>query len=280
VSEGTVGRALAWSLVVAVFLLAWPWFLAWLQRWRPAWLAGIPAPALGDLQPHALRRGALGPRRVAAWVALAAAASLLPASRSLVAADLDAGVLWLAALAVLALLWDRGRCTATAASALLTLVLCLLPVILRTASLNLADLAIAQQGGAGNWFLLRDPFLLLAAVVYLLAVATLWPKPRAAVTGGPAFLVEHALRAGLPLVLAHLFVVVFLGGWWAFAVFLDGASLLNTVLKVVAVLVVLVLLRRRPAWVDRGNLWRVLPAAGVVCAVGSLFWMTITGAAP
>ena len=54
--------------------------------------------------------------------------------------------------------WDRTL----AAGGLATVALCLAPVALRTASLNLADIAVAQQGGAGNWFLIREPFCVLA----------------------------------------------------------------------------------------------------------------------
>ena len=87
------------------------------------------------------------------------------------------------------------------------------------------------------------------------------------------------MRAGLPLVLAHFFVVVFLGGWWAFAPFVDGAALVNTVLKTLAVVGVLLLVRRRTAWIDSAHLGRFLPLASLVCATGGAIWMTLTGAA-
>lgn len=277
--EGTPARALLWSLAAGVMLLAWPWLLAWLQRVRPAWLDGTRVIALGDLRRGLDRPGRLQPGTGAAWLALATAAALLPAGRGLLAADLDVGAFWLAGLVLLTLPWLNAGGLARATGGLTTLALCLTPVALRAASLNLADLAIAQQGGAGNWFLLRDPFLMLAGLVFLLTVATLWPAPRSSNAGGPQLLLDAALRTGLPLVLAHLFVVVFLGGWWAFTTFLDGAALLNTVLKTVAVVGVVLLLRRRPAWVDDGHLRWVLPVAGLICAAGGAIWMFFTGAA-
>jgi len=279
-SEGAPGRALIWTVAVGVALLVWPWVLAWLQRTRPAWLAGTGVVDLDDLRRSLDRAGAPRPGTVAAWLSLVTVAALLPAGRGFFAADLDVGVFWLAVLVLPALPWADTRGITLAAAGLSTLALCIAPVALRAASLNLADLAIGQQGGAGNWFLLRDPFLLLAAMIFLLTTATLWPSPTTARTGGgPQVLLDAALRAGLPLVLAHLFVVVFLGGWWAFAPFIDGAALVNTVLKTLAVVAFLLLVRRRTAWVDTANLGRLLPLAGLVCAAGSAIWMTLTGAA-
>jgi len=279
-SEGAPGRALVWTMAVGLALLAWPWVLAWLQRTRPAWLAGTGVVDLTVLRRGLDRAGAPRPGTVAAWLSLVTVAALLPAGRGFFAADLDVGVFWLAVLVLPALPWADSRGVTLTAGGLSTLALCIAPVALRAASLNLADLAIAQQGGAGNWFLLRDPFLLLAAMVFLLTVATLWPPPTEARSdSGPQVLLDAALRAGLPLVLAHLFVVIFLGGWWAFAPFIDGAALVNTVLKTLAVVAALLLLRRQTAWIDTANLRWLLPLASLVCATGGAIWMTLTGAA-
>jgi NADH:ubiquinone oxidoreductase subunit H len=278
-SEGSIGRALVWSLAAATVLLAWPWLLAWLQARRPAWLAGSRVTELATLRAGLDHPGGVRAGTLAGWCVLVVAAAILPAGRGLLAADLDAGLLWLAVLSLLAISGGAARTWRHATGAVVTLVLCVLPAVLRTASLNLADLAVAQQGGAGNWFLLRDPFLLVAAVVFLLTVATSWPPPAPAGASGAQLGLEAALRAGLPLVLAQLFVVVFLGGWWAFAVFVDGAALVNTLLKIMATLTVVVVLRRRSQVGDPRHLERLLPVAGLVCAAGSAIWMTLTGAA-
>ena len=279
-SEGAPGRALVWTLAVGVVLLVWPWVLAWLQRVRPVWLAGTGVVDLAALRRGLDRDGAPRPGTVVAWLSLVTVAALLPAGRGLFAADLDVGVFWLAVLVVPVLPWLDTRRLTLVVGGLATLALSIAPVALRTASLNLADLAIAQQGGAGNWFLVRDPFILLGAMVFLLTAATLWPAPARSDAGGGAQLwLDAALRAGLPLVLAHLFVVVFLGGWWAFVPFADGAALVNSVLKTAAVIAVLLLVRRRPVWIDLANLRWLLPLASLVCAAGGAVWMTLTGAA-
>jgi NADH:ubiquinone oxidoreductase subunit H len=87
-----------------------------------------------------------------------------------------------------------------------------------------------------------------------------------------------ALCAGLPLVLAHLFTVVFLGGWWAFVSWLDGLTWLQTILKNLLVVGFMVWLRRRPAWRDSGSVaWR-LPAAALIACLGAVAWVVLSGA--
>jgi hypothetical protein len=277
VGEGMPGRALVWGGLVALVLLAWPWLLAWLQARHPGSFAGTPVASRADLG-HAWRdRRRPTARHVLVWSALALAASLLPAGNGWQAAELDAGLLWLFTLAVLGLvcLPVRGQAVVTAAGALVTMLLCLVPVVLRTGSLHLGDLAIAQLGGIGNWFILRDPFLFAAAMIYLLTAARLWPTPPAAGAGG---WLAIALGAGLPLVLAHLFTVVFLGGWWAWVHWLDGLTWLQTILKNLLVVGFMVWLRQRPAWRDPGSVaWR-LPAAALIACLGAVTWVVLSGA--
>ncbi len=278
-SEGSPIRALIWSVAVGLGLLAWPWLLAWLQRRRPEWLTGVQVVDLPALRAGLDRPGSVRSGTLVAWLGLVTVAAVMPAARGLLGADLDAGLLWVITLAVLAVSGSAGLVPRWTASGLMTLTLCILPIVVRSASLNLADVAIAQQGGAGNWFLIRDPFILMAALVYLLAAAALWPRPSTTDAPGAQLVLDAAVRAGLPLVLAHLFTVVFLGGWWAFAPFLDGAALVNTGLKTLAVMVVLVALRRRSDWTDSEHLIWLLPLAALICAVGGAIWMTLTGAA-
>jgi hypothetical protein len=282
VSEGLPGRGLVWGAVTASLLLAWPWLLAWLHDRRPGWLAGAPIQPLSELVPLVQARGPWRPRLLLAWSALALAAGMLPLGRGWMAADLDAGLLWLVVLAVVGLIGlpVTGPAATMAAGGLLTLTLCLAPLVLRTGSLHLGDLAIAQIGGVGNWFVLRDPFLLLGAGVYLWTAATLWPPPAAGSgprQGGCWF--EVSLRAGLPLVLAHLFTVAYLGSWWAFVPLLDGLAWLQSGLKTLAVLAILLWLRRRRSWSDPAHLvWRQPVVALLVC-LGAAIWMAATGAA-
>ena len=287
-------RALVWGLMTALVLLAWPWMLAWIKMRRPALLAGDDVPDLAALRAvllrpvpplHAAANRPREPERqgggaLLVWAALATAASLIPMGNGWLAADLDAGLLWLAALALAATASLRcgDRWSAVpAAGALLTLFLCLSPLAMHTASLHLADLAMMQQGGAGNWFLVRDPFLLLSGAVYLLTAATLWPSHATGGTGLEGLLSVSA-RIGLPLVLAHLFTVAYLGAWWAFLPALDGLGWLHTILKNIIVLALLLWLRRRPAWCSTRHLvWR-LPLAALTACLGAVAWLVFSGA--
>lgn len=275
--EGMPGRALVWGGATALVLLSWPWLLAWLHAQRRGWFAGTVVTEREDLA-RALASGRRPPlRRLLAWSLLTLAAALLPAGNGWQAAELDAGLLWLFVLAVTALvcLPVRGQAVAAAAGALATMMLCLVPVVLRTGSLHLGDVAIAQIGGIGNWFLLRDPFLLAATVIYLLAAARLWPESPAGATDD---LLTIGLRTGLPLVLAHLFTVAFLGGWWAFVPWLDGLSWLQTGLKNLLVLGVILWLRRRSSRRDPAGLdWR-LPGAALAACLGAVVWVVLSGA--
>jgi len=273
-------QALAWGFGAAAGLLAWPWLLGWLTRRRPAWLEPALAPAPADLRGAAASRGPLGGATLAAWLSLVLAASVLPLGRDRMAADLDAGGLWLLALATAALPWQRRLPAGVVAGAVVAVASGLLGPVLRVASLNLSDLVIAQQGGAGNWFLLRDPFLLLGAGIQVLLIALLWaPAPAAAGRGLDGWFAV-AVHAGVPLVLAHLLVVVHLGGWWAPVPALDGLEPLQTLLKVAGVLALVIWLRRRVLWLAPRALQWLLPLAALACATGSAVWMLASGAAP
>lgn len=280
-SEGTPLRAMIWGLATAVVLLAWPWLLAWVQRKSPQLLAGTRVVEVADL--GAMWRAAGRPRAgtLLAWSTLAVGAALLPAGNGWQAADLDAGLLWLTMLAFVALAGlppaDLRTAASPAAGALLAILLCLAPPVLHTASLHLGDLAVAQSGGLGNWFLLRDPCLLLAGAVYLLTAAAAWPPPAAPAAGAEGVFAV-SLRLGLPLVLAHLFTVVYLGGWWSFMPALDGLTWLQTALKNLLVLALLVWLRRRTSWCAQRHLQRRLPLAALAVCLAAAAWLVISGA--
>ncbi len=277
-AEGSVARAAAWTLLVATLLLAWPWTLAWFGRRRGRWLQAVPVASETQLRDGLARPG--GPRAatLAAWCALVAAAATLPAGRGLHAADLDAGLLWLLALAVAVVPWLRRPDGGVIAGALVTVGLCLVPPVLHAASLGLADVVIAQQGGMGNWFLVRDPFQFLAAGLFLVAIAMIWPPPPPVAAGLDGWLAT-AVRAGLPLVLCHLLVVAYGGGWWGVAVFLDAATLPNTVIKLLLAVAAAAALRRHVAWMAPRALHWLLPLAALLCVVGSACWMVVSGAA-
>ncbi len=273
---GTVAMAAVWTLAVAAGLLAWPWLLALLAARRPGWLPAPLTPSAGQLR-QAWRGGApADPLSLAAWCALVLLAALLPTSSGWVAADLDAGLLWVLTLAVICWLAPgRTRLTpATAAGAVITLAAACLPVVLRAATLNLTDLVVAQQGGAHNWFLVREPFLLLSGGCFLVTVAALWSDQPAAGRADPW---SQALAWGRPLVAAHVFGVLFLGGWWAFVPFLDGLPWLNSLLKALVALAILAWLRRR-RWVTPALLLGWLPPVALLVCLASLAWLILGGA--
>lgn len=260
------------TLVVAAVLALAAWGLSRLAQRQPRWTAPLAMafPGWGD-RPAA-------PSAVAAWCLLVLSATVLPLSSRWVAADLDAGLLWFALLAGASWLAQGatrlgGRTLAGAVLAGLGVVL---PVVLRVASLNLTDTVVAQQGGAGNWFLIREPFLLASALGFLLlsaAVCQVLREPSARPVDPWSW---HAdlIR---PLVAAHLFAVLYLGGWWAFVPFADGLPWLNTGLKTVAAFVAILAVSRRP-WAGAALLRGPFPAVTLLVALASLAWLVIGGA--
>lgn len=271
--SGAVLTAVAWTLLVAASLLAWPWLLTVAAgRWAP-WL---PRPARQDLRDAWRARTPVPGGVLVAWGALVLLAALLPAASGAVAADLDAGLLWVLVLATVGWLAQPSSRTSprAATAAAVTLTAAVLPVVLRAATINLSDLVVAQQGGAGNWFLVREPFLLLSAGCFLVTVAALWADDGPAVAPDPW---SQVLAWGRPLVAAQLFALLYLGGWWAFVPLLDGAPWLNTALKTLVALVGLSWLRRR-AWVTAGLLDGWLPAVALLVSLASLAWLIVGGA--
>ncbi|MBD3221673.1 hypothetical protein GF314_10565 [bacterium] len=265
-----------WTLLMAALLLGWPWLLALAAGRRPAWFRSLEPPGRHELARAWDRLDRPRWREVGGWSALVTLAGILPVAPGGVAADLDAGLLWAAVLAVA--IWcacpappvDGARLGAAA----LALVGASVPVVVRVASLDLTDVVVAQQGGAGNWFLIREPFLVVSALVFLVTTAAVWSRttPRSAGT-----LLATTVRLGLPLVAAGGFAILFLGGWWAFVPFLDGAPWLNSLVKTLVVYGVLLWLRGRTTRADLALRW--MPLVGVVAALGSLAWLVIGGGA-
>jgi NADH:ubiquinone oxidoreductase subunit H len=274
---GGLARPLGWSFLIGALLLAWPWWLAWLAARRPGWLGDVAVPGRFALRQSWLDGGRPTARDLVAWIALVTLAAILPAAPTWLAADLDAGMLWSLALA---LLMARVGCAhrladAPAAGATLALLGAVVPVAVRVASLSFSDAVIAQQGGAGNWFLIREPFCVLAGAVFLATSAAVWQTSDAPDAGSS---LTVAVDLGGPLVAAHAFSVLYLGGWWAFVPFLDGVPWLNTVLKTLVVFALLVWLRSSSwRWVQPAALARVLPLGGLTAALGSVLWLVLHG---
>jgi len=279
VSEGTLMSTVIWTVIVGCLLLAWPWLLAWLHGRRPALVAGLNPVSLQTLVAVARRGDLPRPWTLLAWVAVCGGAALMPVSAGLLAADLDAGLFWLMVLTFLALAVAPGTNLDETAGGFITLAACLTPVVLRASSLNLADLAIAQQGGVSNWYLLHSPTLLLLSAVFLVTIAAFW-APRPSRPRGSDGLLRVTLWSGIPMVLALLLTVTYLGGWYAFVPAVDPVLGLNTLVKLVVVVMLVVWLRGRLA--RRGPNPRLLrwllPSAALLLAAVDTVLMVTSGA--
>jgi NADH-quinone oxidoreductase subunit H len=234
-----------------------------------------------------------------AWAAIPFAPGFIPA-------DLDLGIFYIFAVSSLAVigilmagwasnnkwaLYGAARGAAQMVSYEIPLALAAIPIVMYTGSLNMNDIVNAQAGG--QWFVIRDPFLFLAFVVYFICSI-------AEVNRGPFDLPEteselvagyHTEYTGMRFAFfflaeyANLFLVsciataLFLGGWW-----LPGFSAvpgLAFVIKAVA----LVFLQMWVRWtlprlrVDQlmHVCWKVMIPLALLCVVGAGIWMMARG---
>jgi hypothetical protein len=268
-----------------LLLAAWPEVelttVRVLVRWRRARLStGRESGA-----PLARLAGRLAPRpTVGGWLRLVAvllALAPLPLSARWVAADLDAGlacILGAGLLALIAAALDDPRRVVERLPVIavggLALGAATVPVIARVATLNLSDVVIAQQGGLGNWFVLRDPFLLVVTASYVATAACL--RPPAAVDD-----VDPAGPAAWTLISSSLGACVFLGGWWAFVPRLDAAPVIHLALKVLALSLAQTWLRSRLPRPDDPSAGeppvRLLLLTTLAAVAGSLIWLVLSG---
>lgn len=268
-----------------LLLAAWPEVelatVRVLVRWRRAHLAtgGERAAPLARLA------GRLAPRpSVGGWLRLVAvllALAPLPLSARWVAADLDAGLACVLAAGLLALIAaalddprrvvDRLPVIAVGG---LALGAATVPVIARVATLNLSDVVIAQQGGLGNWFVLRDPFLAVVTASYVATAACL--RPPAAFDD-----TDPAGPAAWTLISSGLGACVFLGGWWALVPRLDAAPVVHLALKVLALSLAQTWLRSRLPRPDDPTAGeppvRLLLLTTLAAVAGSLIWLVLSG---
>jgi NADH:ubiquinone oxidoreductase subunit H len=275
---------LTYSAATLLLLAAWPEVEAVavrVVRWRRggnppgASRVALPARLIGRLTPVPTLGGWL--RFAAVLLALAP----LPLTARLVAADLDAGLAFVLAAALLALAaaaLDEPRRVVDRLPAVavggLTLGVATVPVIVRVASLNVSDIVIAQQGGLGNWFLWRDPFLLVATGSYVATAACLRPP---AASGE----LDPAGPAAWTLISSAVGACLFLGGWWAFVPALDGAPAAHLATKIVALCVAQVWLRARLPRPDDPTAGeppvRLLLLTALAGVAGSLVWLVLSG---
>ena len=237
-----------------------------------------------------------------AWAAI-------PFAPGFIASDLDLGLFYIFAVSsavtigVLMAGWasdnkwslyGAARGAAQAVSYEIPLALAAIPVVLRTGSLNMNDIVIAQQGGIWHWNVLHDPFLFVAFWLYFVASI-------AEVNRGPFDLPEteselvagyHTEYTGMRFAFfflaeyANLFLVsciataLFLGGWQPVA---GPVAAPGLVFVIKAVL--LVFLQMWVRWtlprlrVDQlmHTSWKVMLPLTLACVLGTGVWLLATG---
>jgi NADH-quinone oxidoreductase subunit H len=238
-----------------------------------------------------------------AWAAI-------PFAPGFIASDLDLGLFYIFAVSSLAVigilmagwasnnkwsLYGAARGAAQMVSYEVPLALSAIPVVMAVGSLNMNDIVIAQQGGVANWFLLRNPFVFVAFIIYFIAsIAEVnrcpfdMPETESELVAG-----YHTEYTGMRFAFfflaeyANLFLVsciataVFLGGWWSPIPGLDFAPALNFIIKAV----VLVFLQMWVRWtlprlrVDQlmHLCWKVLIPIALICILGAGIWMMVSG---
>ena len=234
----------------------------------------------------------------------------IPFAPGFIAADLDLGLFYIFAVSGLAVigilmagwssnnkwaLYGAARGAAQIVSYEIPLALAAIPVVMYTGSLNMNDIVIAQDGGVTGWFLLRNPFLFLAFVIYFICSV-------AEVNRGPFDMPEteselvagyHTEYTGMRFAFfflaeyANLFLVsciataVFLGGWHNPIPGLHFAPALAFVFKAV----LLVFLQMWVRWtlprlrVDQLMYvcWKIMIPLSLICVVGAGIWMMVLG---
>ena len=238
-----------------------------------------------------------------AWAAI-------PFAPGFIAANLDLGLFYIFAVSGLAVigilmagwasnnkwaLYGAARGAAQIVSYEIPIALAAIPVVMYTGSLNMNDIVYAQQGGVTGWFLLRNPFLFLAFLVYFIcSIAEVNRTPfdlpeteselvagyRTEYTGMRFAFFFLAEYANLFLV-SCIATAVFLGGWQNPVPGVNVAPGLVFVVKAT----VLVFLQMWMRWtlprlrVDQLMYvcWKVMIPLSLLCVVGAGIWMMVLG---
>ena len=238
-----------------------------------------------------------------AWAAI-------PFAPGFIAANLDLGLFYIFAVSGLAVigilmagwasnnkwaLYGAARGAAQIVSYEIPIALAVIPVVMYTGSLNMNDIVYAQQGGVTGWFLLRNPFLFLAFLIYFIcSIAEVnrtpfdLPETESELVAG-----YHTEYTGMRFAFfflaeyANLFLVsciataVFLGGWQNPVPGVNVAPGLVFVVKAT----VLVFLQMWMRWtlprlrVDQLMYvcWKVMIPLSLLCVVGAGIWMMVLG---
>jgi NADH-quinone oxidoreductase subunit H len=238
-----------------------------------------------------------------AWAAI-------PFAPGFIAANLDLGLFYIFAVSGLAVigilmagwasnnkwaLYGAARGAAQIVSYEIPIALAVIPVVMYTGSLNMNDIVIAQQGGVTGWFLLRNPFLFLAFLIYFIcSIAEVnrtpfdLPETESELVAG-----YHTEYTGMRFAFfflaeyANLFLVsciataVFLGGWQNPVPGVTVAPGFVFVVKATLLVFLQMWLRWTLPRLRVDQLmyvcWKVMIPLSLVCVVGAGIWMMVLG---
>jgi NADH-quinone oxidoreductase subunit H len=251
----------------------------------------------------------------------------LPFGRELVASDMDLGLFFVAAVGSVEVIgvmlagwasnnkWSLFATMRTATQMVsyeIPLGIAFVSVIACAGTFSLQGIVAQQEGWFWNWFMLKNPFLLVMVPIYL--VASLAECKRAPfdlpeaeselVSGfhteysgmrfGIFFLSEYAAM----YLVSAVAVVLFFGGWWIGIPLIDGigmgpnasagAAVTGFIIKAAVMVSKAVFLVFVQIWVrwtlPRVRLdqmmyicWKVLTPVAMVCLVGATLWHLATG---
>jgi NADH-quinone oxidoreductase subunit H len=251
----------------------------------------------------------------------------LPFGQHLVASDLDLGLFFVAAVGSVEVLgvimagWSSNnkwslfgtmRTATQMVSYEIPIGLAFVSVIVCAGSFSLLEIVNQQEGWFVNWFVFRNPFLLVLSVVFFTAALAECKRSPFDLPEAESELVSgfHTEYSGMRFAFFFLSeyaamylvcavaVVIFLGGWWTGLPFIDQigtsadstavAATFGLLLKAVVLVskaLLLVFVQMWLRWtIPRVRLdqmmyvcWKILLPVSLVCLVGSTFWELLFG---
>ena len=252
----------------------------------------------------------------------------LPFSHNVVAADLNLGLFFIAAVGAVEVLgvimagWSSNnkwsllgtiRTATQLVSYEIPIGIAFVTVAVSAGSLSLVDIVGQQQGWFFQWFIFRNPFLMLITVVNFIAALAECKRSPFDLPEAESELVSgfHTEYSGIRFALfflaeyAAMYIVsavaavIFLGGWWTGIPFIDqigmgeGASTFEVIVglvikahalvgKAIAIVFVQMWIRWTLPRVRLDQMmylcWKVLLPISLVCLVGSAMWDLAIGA--
>jgi len=254
----------------------------------------------------------------------------LPFGENLVASDLDLGLFFIAAVGSVEVLgvimagwasnnkWSLFATIRTATQMVsyeIPVGLAFIAVVVCAGTFSLHGITEDQAGWFWNWYIFRNPFLMILSLIYLVASLAECKRAPFDLPEAESELVSgfHTEYSGIRFSLFFLAeyaamylvsavaVVIFFGGWWSGIPFIDnlgaggdagaGAVLLGFLIKaaiLVSKSIFLVFVQMWVRWtLPRVRLdqmmfvcWKVLTPIAMVSLVGSTLWELASGGAP